>query len=238
MISNVCIFLLIFASTAFTVASAEPRGYVSYNNSLRNARGKKGGKNKNDKKCPKVSPVSSGNEKCGITGQKCSFEYTSTIPGGICENNDECTCKDGTWDCKETIGCVSDNPPFILGCPETSPVKTQEESCDDEHQEDPCSYVYPSTAPGGRCESTDTCSCTKGKWKCKTIQMCVSDNPPMFISCPEKSPFVSNDFICDDKHQNDPCTFEYSTHDGLCTYMDSCSCVSGSWDCVSEVICD
>jgi hypothetical protein len=238
MISNFCIFFLIFASTAFTVASAEPRGFVSYNNSLRNARGKKGGKDKNDKKCPKVTPVSSGNEKCGIKGQKCTFEYTSTIPGGICKNKDDCICKDGYWDCEENSACISDNPPFIVGCPETSPVKTQEESCDDEHQEDPCSYAYPSTIPGGRCESIDTCSCTKGKWKCKTVQECVSDNPPMFISCPEKSPFVSNEFMCDDKHQEDPCTFEYNSDDDLCVYMDSCSCVSGSWDCESQIFCD
>jgi hypothetical protein len=64
MISNFCIFFLIFALTFFTVASAESRGFVSCNNSLRIARGKKGGKDKNDKKCPKVTPVSSGNEKC------------------------------------------------------------------------------------------------------------------------------------------------------------------------------
>jgi hypothetical protein len=182
MISKFCSFIFIFALTAIRFASSEPSGVTKYNNNLRNLRKKKGGKNKTDKKCPKVPPGSSGNKKCNVKGQKCSFKYTSTIPGGICENNDDCICKDGTWDCKETIGCVSDNPPFIIGCPETSPVMSQEKSCDDEHQEEPCSYIYPSTIPGGRCESTDTCSCTKGKWKCKTIQECVSDNPPVFTS--------------------------------------------------------
>jgi hypothetical protein len=239
MISKISIFYLVFVSTVFTVHSVEPRGNVNYNDNFRNLRKKKGGKNKNNKKCPKATPVSSGNKKCGVKGQKCAFKYTSTIPGGVCENQDDCICKDGAWDCKENIGCVSDNPPFIIGCPETSPAQTKEKACDDEHQDDPCSYVYPSTIPGGVCESTDICTCSKGKWECKIKQACVSDNPPFIIACPEISPNVSKELSCDDEHQEDPCTFEYTStvEGGTCQNKDSCSCLKGNWNCESTIGC-
>ena len=134
--------------------------------------------------CPAESPAVSNVTVCGGANQEtpCIFKYGSTIPGGICQNTDNCTCSSdtGLWACVREIGCVSDNPPFIIGCPAESPAVSNVTACDAEHQEQPCIFQYGSTIPGGICQNTDNCTCSSdtGLWACDGEISCVSDNPP------------------------------------------------------------
>ncbi|KAI2507698.1 hypothetical protein MHU86_6697 [Fragilaria crotonensis] len=188
-----------------------------------------------DNICPEQSPVVGDTDAlCSMEGQICTFTYEATSPDAICTNRDECKCTNGKWDCNPSIGCVSANPPFIIACPAESPLVTNETTCDAEHQEDPCTFEYSTTSADAICTNTDVCSCTIGTWDCNVRTIgCVSANPPFIIACPAESPLVTNETTCDAEHQEDPCTFEYSTTsaDAICTNTDICSCTSGTWDC-------
>ncbi|KAI2503725.1 hypothetical protein MHU86_10706 [Fragilaria crotonensis] len=69
--------------------------------------------------CPAESPLVTNVTNCDAEHQEspCSFEYPSTIPGGICTSQDGCTCNSGTWDCTTSFTCVSANPPVVGGTP-------------------------------------------------------------------------------------------------------------------------
>jgi hypothetical protein len=190
-ISHLLIWLLASLSHLAVVAESD---IISPYDAARTLRGKKPGKGQKCGKkpcrpagevsCPTVSPPINGTNTCTVKGQKCTFEYGSTIPGGICTNKDVCTCKKGKWDCDRQIGCVSDNPPFIPECPKISPIASNTTVCEDPSQQE-CTFEYESTVPGGICQNKDVCSCVDGEWKCPTIEIgCVSDNPPSLTIAP------------------------------------------------------
>ncbi|KAI2489654.1 hypothetical protein MHU86_24926 [Fragilaria crotonensis] len=197
--------------------------------------------------CPLESPVVSNVTSCDAQHQEqpCAFKYGSTIPGGICQNADICSCNSTTslWNCEVSIGCVSDNPPFIIGCPLESPVVSNVTSCDAQHPEQPCSFNYGSTIPGGICGNTDMCTCnsTTALWDCQSLIACVSDNPTFIIACPAESPVVSNVTVCDAAHQEQPCTFKYGSTipGGICENTDICTCngTTALWNCDSLIGC-
>ena len=128
----------------------------------------------NNSDCPDESPaiLSEIERVCTNEEQKCSFAYDSTIPGGICQSKDDCTCIDGNWNCSWTIGCVSDNPPYIIACPSESPFASKETTCDDQHQDSPCTFEYSSTIDGSQCEHKDECTCANGEWDCAPTIVC------------------------------------------------------------------
>ena len=197
--------------------------------------------------CPEASPALGDASSCDAAHQEspCTFKYGSTIPGGICENTDTCSCNSTTslWDCERSIGCVSANPPFIIGCPAESPVVSKVNACDAEHQEQPCAFQYGSTFPGGICQNSDICTCnsTTALWDCQSSIGCVSENPPFIISCPLASPVVSNVTVCDAEHQEQPCAFTYGSTipGGICESTDICICNSTTaiWNCDSSIGC-
>jgi hypothetical protein len=192
-LSHLFIWLLASLSLLATVAESD---IVNPHDAARALRGNKkpaGGKKKCGKKpcppaggvsCPAVSPPLNGTNTCGVNGQKCTFVYSSTIPGGICQNKDVCTCKKGNWECDREMGCVDDNPPFIPECPKVSPIASNVTVCDDPSQQE-CTFEYESTIPGGICQNKDVCSCVDAKWHCPKIEIgCVSDNPPSVTAVP------------------------------------------------------
>jgi hypothetical protein len=69
--------------------------------------------------CPAELPLVTNRTTCDAQHQEspCTYEYPSTIPGGICTNQDGCTCNMGTWECEASISCVSANPPVVEGTP-------------------------------------------------------------------------------------------------------------------------
>jgi hypothetical protein len=130
--------------------------------------------------CPVVSPLVSNDTVCQASSQSqtCNFQYSSTIPGGVCTNNDKCTCSNDKWVCEAEIGCVSSNPPVVIGCPEVSPLVNNVTVCQAANQEQPCTFQYSSTIPLGRCTNKDNCTCVNDKWTCEAEIGCVSSNPP------------------------------------------------------------
>lgn len=150
-----------------------------------------GGKGKCGKKpcptttsCPAVSPAVNGTSTCAVKGQKCTFEYSSTIPGGVCQNKDVCICKKGKWNCAQEIGCVDDNPPVFEECPKVSPTVSNDTECFDTVEQQ-CLFEYNATSPGEICQISETCTCKTGKWVClMNEQGCVSENPPSVSTSP------------------------------------------------------
>ena len=183
----------VLASLSHFAAVAESDIVESYDGE-RALRGKKpaGGKGKCGKKpcrttttsCPAVSPAVNGTSTCAVKGQKCTFEYSSTIPGGVCQNKDVCTCKNGKWDCAMSIGCVDDNPPVFEECPKVSPTVSNATECFDTVEQQ-CMFEYNATFPGEVCQIKETCTCKTGKWLCLVDEKgCVSDSPPSVTSSP------------------------------------------------------
>ena len=206
--------------------------------------------------CPEMSPATTNTTTCeDPSQQQCSYQYGSTIPGGICQNKDDCTCRNGAWECIRQIGCVDDNPPFVVVdptppplivaglCPKVSPVTSNVTVCEDPSQQ-LCTYEYGSNITGGVCKNKDDCTCISGKWECLSSIGCVDNSPPFVVvdpslpavPCPEVSPIKSNVTVCEGKEQ---CTFAYDSTipGGICKSNDDCSCVNNSWSCLSSISC-
>jgi hypothetical protein len=182
----------VLASLSYLAAVVES-DIVEAHDGARTLRGNKptGGKGKCGKKpcptttsCPVVSPAVNGTSACAVKGQKCTFEYSSTIPGGVCQNKDVCTCKKGKWNCAQEIGCVDDNPPVFEECPDVSPTLTKDFECFDTVEQQ-CIFGYSANFPGEICQVSETCTCKTGTWVCLgSKEGCVSDNAASVTSFP------------------------------------------------------